>query len=117
MSKNTLSDLNTHLFAQLARLADSGLTGEAMTAEIARANAIVDVADSIVRNAELQVKAVHLIANHGAAYASMLPVQAAPALSAKPIASSPSADAPAPANREPKPKLIMAAGMKRGGGL
>lgn len=64
--KNKLTDLNNHLFAQLERLSDEGLTGEQIADEVKRADAVVGVADQIVRNADLQLKAVTILANHGA---------------------------------------------------
>ncbi len=62
--KNKLTDLNNHLFAQLERLSDEGLTGDQIAQEVQRTDAIVSVADQIVRNADLQLKAVTLLANH-----------------------------------------------------
>ena len=38
--KNTLGDLNNHLFAQLERLGDEDLKDDALTEEIERAKAI-----------------------------------------------------------------------------
>jgi hypothetical protein len=64
--KNKLTDLNNHLFAQLERLSDEDLTGEQIGEEVKRADAVVAVADQIVRNADLQLKAVTILANHGA---------------------------------------------------
>jgi hypothetical protein len=63
--KNKLTDLNNHLFAQLERLSDEDLTSEQITDEVKRADAVVAVADQIVRNADLQLKAVTILANHG----------------------------------------------------
>lgn len=63
--KNRLSDLNNHLFAQMERLSEEGLTPEQIETEVSRTDAIVDVAEMIVRNADLQLKAVKLIADHG----------------------------------------------------
>jgi hypothetical protein len=63
--KNKLSDLNNHLFAQLERLSEEGLTAEEITKEVERTDAIVSVSEQIVRNADLQLKAVHIIATHG----------------------------------------------------
>lgn len=63
--KNKLSDLNDHLFAQLERLSDEGLSAEQIEHEVRRTDAIVDVAEQIVRNADLQLKAVKLVADHG----------------------------------------------------
>ena len=72
--KNKLSDLNNHLFAQLERLGEEGLSSEQIEDEVKRAEAIVDVADQIVRNAALQLKAATLIANHGDRFKPMLPM-------------------------------------------
>lgn len=63
--KNKLSDLNNHLFAQIERLADEDLTSEKILDEVKRADAIVALSDQIVRNADLQLKAVTVLANHG----------------------------------------------------
>lgn len=63
--KNKLSDLNNHLFAQLERLSEEGLTAEQIEQEVKRADAIVGVSEQIVRNADLQLKAVTILANHG----------------------------------------------------
>ena len=56
--KNKLSDLNNHLFAQLERLGEEGMTAEQVDQEAKRAEAIVAISDQIVRNADLQLKAV-----------------------------------------------------------
>jgi hypothetical protein len=63
--KNRLSDLNNHLFAQLERLGDEDLTAEQIEQEAKRGEAIVAVAETIVKNAELQFKAANLLAQHG----------------------------------------------------
>lgn len=63
--KNKLSDLNNHLFAQLERLSEEGLSAERIEEEVKRTDAIVNVADQIVRNADLQLKAVKILADHG----------------------------------------------------
>lgn len=72
--KNKLSDLNNHLFAQLERLGDEDLTSEQIEDEVKRAEAITDVADQIIRNADLQLKAVNLLVNHGDRIKPMLPM-------------------------------------------
>lgn len=74
--KNRLTDLNDYLFAQLERLADEDLTGEAMVAEIQRAESIVSIADTIVDNASLQLSACKLLAEHGDRFAKQLPMLA-----------------------------------------
>ncbi len=64
--KNKLTDLNDILFAQLERLADESATPEAITREIQRATAIVQVADKVIDNASLQLDAFKLVtANKG----------------------------------------------------
>lgn len=62
--KNKLSDLNNHLFAQLERLSDEELTPDQIAQEVSRTEAIVTVSEQIVRNADLQLKAVTILANH-----------------------------------------------------
>lgn len=71
--KNKLSDLNDHLFSQLERLADEDLSAEDIEKEVARADAIVNVADQVTRNADLQLKAAKLFAEHGTAVLPHLP--------------------------------------------
>jgi ribosomal protein L17 len=63
--KNKLADLNNHLFAQLERLSEEGISAEQIETECKRADAIVSVADQITRGAELQLKAVKILADHG----------------------------------------------------
>jgi hypothetical protein len=65
-TKNKLSDLNDHLFAQLERLSDESMTPEKIDQEAKRGKAIVAVADQIVKNASLQVQAAKLISDKGA---------------------------------------------------
>ena len=71
--KNKLTDLNNHLFAQLERLSVEGLDAEAIEREVKRTEAIVSVADQITGNADLQLKAAKLYAQHGAGVLQMLP--------------------------------------------
>lgn len=65
MVKNRLSDLNDHLFAQIERLGDEELTAEQIETEAKRGEAIIGVAETIIRNADLQFKAASLLAQHG----------------------------------------------------
>lgn len=55
--KNQLTDLNNHLFAQLERLGNEDMTAEQLDAEINRSQAISGVADRVIGNAALVLKA------------------------------------------------------------
>lgn len=59
MVKSKLSDLNNHLFEQLERLNDEELVGDKLLEEIKRSEAITDVAEKIINNGNLVLKAVH----------------------------------------------------------
>lgn len=54
--KNTITDLNNHLFEQLERLNDEEITGKELEQEIKRAEGIVKVSNQIIMNAELAYK-------------------------------------------------------------
>lgn len=55
--KNTLGDLNNHLFAELERLGDEELVGDSLAEEISRAKSIADVSTQIISNAHVILKA------------------------------------------------------------
>jgi len=57
MPRNTLSDLNNHLFEQLERLNDDDLTEEDLQKEINRAKAISNIAAQIINNGQLALNA------------------------------------------------------------
>lgn len=59
--KNTLGDLNNHLFAQLERLSDEDIKGEKLQEEITRAKAVTQVATKIIENGSLVLEAKKLI--------------------------------------------------------
>ncbi len=59
--KNTLGDLNNHLFAQLERLSDEELSGEKLAEEINRAKAVTNVASQIIANGSLVLEAKKLV--------------------------------------------------------
>lgn len=52
MTKNTLSDLNNHLFAQLERLGEENISKEELDKEMERAKAINGIARNIIDNAK-----------------------------------------------------------------
>lgn len=72
--KNRLADLNNHLFAQLERLSEEGMDAEKIEQEVRRTDAIVAVSEQIIRNADIQLKAVTIIANHGDRFLPSLPM-------------------------------------------
>lgn len=51
--KNTLGDLQNHLFAQLERLGDEGIKGDKLHEEINRAKAISDIGSKVIENGRL----------------------------------------------------------------
>jgi len=61
---NQLSDLNNSLFAQLDRLNNNDLSGDALSIEITRAKAICNVSTEIIKTADLSLKA-HTALNTG----------------------------------------------------
>ncbi|WP_125153129.1 hypothetical protein [Clostridium rectalis] len=61
--RNTLGDLNNHLFAQLERLSDEELKGEALVEEINRAKAVNEVASKIISNGSLVLDAKKVMDN------------------------------------------------------
>jgi len=61
--KNTLGDLNNHLFAQLERLGDEDLTGEDLREEIERTRAVNSVAQQIISNGSLVLQAKKMMDN------------------------------------------------------
>lgn len=55
--RNTLTDLNNHLFAQLERLSDEDLKGEELKEELQRSSAVSKVAQNIINNGSLVLQA------------------------------------------------------------
>ncbi|TGU44565.1 hypothetical protein EN829_071780, partial [Mesorhizobium sp. M00.F.Ca.ET.186.01.1.1] len=75
---NRITDLNDHLFAQMERLAEEGLSGEKLEGEVQRTEAMIKIADAIVDNARLGIQAATLVANHGDRFRKDLPMLSAP---------------------------------------
>jgi hypothetical protein len=71
--KNKLSDLNNHLFAQLERLSEEGLSPDDIEREVKRADAMVEVSDQVLKIADTGLKAAKLYAEHGNAVLPHLP--------------------------------------------
>lgn len=63
--KNTLTDLNNHLFAQLERLGDEELKDEELEAELKRADGVSKIAAQIIHNGELALKTMQHMDEYG----------------------------------------------------
>lgn len=63
--KNTLSDLNNHLFAQLERLNDEELDKEEIEKEIKRSHAITGIAKVIIDNGKLALDTMKHLDEYG----------------------------------------------------
>ena len=61
--KNTLGDLNNHLFAQLERLSDEDIKGDALQEEIMRAKSVTSIAQQIIANGALVLEAQKMVDN------------------------------------------------------
>lgn len=64
-TKNKLSDLNNHLFEELERLNDEGLKGDELQEERERAKSMAAIAQTIINNGELALKAEKHYAEYG----------------------------------------------------
>ena len=58
--RNTLGDLNNHLFMQLEKLSEDDLKGEELREEIIRTKAIGEIAKHIIDNANVVLQAQKL---------------------------------------------------------
>lgn len=59
--KNTLSDLNNHLFEQMERLNDEDLDMDQLDRELKRSDGMTKIAEKIIQNGELAYKTmVHM---------------------------------------------------------
>lgn len=56
--KQSLASLNDYLFAQLERVTNDDLTGEALNTEIQRSKAVTGLASQIVGAASIQLNAI-----------------------------------------------------------
>lgn len=62
--KNTLLDLNNHLFAEIERLGDEDLKGDALAEELQRASGISNIAKNIIENANVTLQAIKFMDDH-----------------------------------------------------
>lgn len=65
MTRNTLMDLNNHLFEQMERLNDDSLSDDELAKEMQRAKSMSDVSGKIIENARLALNAEELKAEYG----------------------------------------------------
>ena len=65
MVKNTLADLNNHLFEQLERLNDEDLTDEQLDMELKRVDGMTRIASQIIQNGELAFRALRHADEYG----------------------------------------------------
>jgi hypothetical protein len=59
--KNTLTDLNNHLFAQLERLGNESLNSDELKTEIDRSKAISAISQNVIANARLVLDAQNAV--------------------------------------------------------
>lgn len=60
MTKNTLTDLQNHLFTALERLNDESLDSEEVQREIERSRAVADIGKVVIANANTEMQAIRL---------------------------------------------------------
>lgn len=58
--RNTLGDLNNHLFAQLEKLGDDELKGTDLDEELRRTDLMIKISQQIINNGNLVLKARQL---------------------------------------------------------
>lgn len=63
-TRNTSLDLNNHLFEQLERLNDEGLTSGELEVEIERSKALTNVSKQIIENSKVALDAQKLKAEY-----------------------------------------------------
>lgn len=63
--RNTLADLNDHLFMALERLGDDDLSGEDLERELKRADGIAKIAQNIINNGNLVYKTMQHMDEYG----------------------------------------------------
>lgn len=64
MTKNKLTDLNDHLFAELERLGDEDLNGDKLKEELGRAKGIAAISSQVIKNANTMLSAARFFDDH-----------------------------------------------------
>lgn len=72
--KNNLSDLNNYLFEQIERINDDSLSDLDLDKAISKARTIVNLAETVIKNQELQLKAATILSEAGLLKNSALPI-------------------------------------------
>lgn len=65
MSRYSLNDLNEYIFDQIDALTNDDLEGDALEYAIRKAEAVGKMADTVIRNGELQLKIARTMAEYG----------------------------------------------------
>lgn len=63
--KNKLTDLNNYLFESIERLTDDSLSDEELNKEINRANAVKNIAETIIDNGRLALQVKRHLDEYG----------------------------------------------------
>ena len=71
MGRNTLEDLNNHLFEQIERLNDDELSADELEREVKRAKSMSLISDKIIKAAETQLKAYEMSQEYEGTYKQM----------------------------------------------
>lgn len=58
--KRSLVDLNEYLFDELDRLSNEDLTGEELSLEVNRSNAITRIAERVIASADISMRALKM---------------------------------------------------------
>jgi len=74
--KNKMQDLENHLFMQLERLGEEGLTEKNIDKEVKRAEALVKISDQLTTISGQKLKAVDLVGKYGQHLTKDLPMLA-----------------------------------------
>lgn len=71
--KNKFTDLNNYLFEQIERITDDSLKTDELDNAIKKAEAVTKIAETIIKNGEVQLKTASLALEYGMLKPSALP--------------------------------------------